>query len=279
MTEATPKVDEAVRFLTDQTDIRPAIGVLTGTGLGSCLRSMAVSKTIAYADIPHFPISTVQGHPGRLLFGRLGSRPVIVLQGRLHLYEGYSPQEVVFPIRVLQTLGLKAVVVTNAAGGINPELSPGDIMVIADHLNLTGANPLTGANIDRWGIRFPDMSRAYTAELASLAVAAGGELNTAVHRGIYAGLAGPSLETPAEVRMLRALGADAVGFSTVHEVIAAVHGGMKVLGLSIVTNVHDPDRPEAVTVEEVISVAQRLVPCLDGIIKKVVSRWERGKGS
>ncbi len=270
------KVAEAVRFLSARLDRRPTLGLLTGTGLGDCARSMQVAPVAAYRDIPHFPVSTVQGHPGSLLAGRIGECAAVVMQGRFHLYEGYRPREVAFPVRVMQSLGVKTLIVTNAAGGLNPAFSTGQIMLITDQINLTGANPLTGPNPEGWGPRFPDMSRAYAPELVDLAERAGARAGARTGRGVYAGLGGPSLETPAEVRFLRAAGADAVGFSTVVEVIAAVHAGMRVLGLSAITNVHDPDHPAPVTVEDVIATARAAAPRLEGIIARVAAACAGG---
>jgi purine-nucleoside phosphorylase len=248
----------------------PKIGLLTGTGLGEITDFLHISQSVDYSDLPNFPISTVESHPGRLLVGELQKKPVLALQGRFHLYEGYSPLEVTFPIRVMQTLGVKVLILSNAAGGLNPRFDTGDIMIVRDHLNLSGSNPLTGPNEDSWGIRFPDMSRAYDAELAKLAADAGKASGIKLQTGVYAGLKGPSLETPAEIRFLHTIGADAVGFSTVQEVIAAVHAGMKVLGLSTITNVHNPDDPHPSTVAEIIAVAQAAAPNLELIIRKVI---------
>jgi purine-nucleoside phosphorylase len=271
MEPAIAKLAEAVQFVRGRLDLRPTLGVLTGTGLGNCVRSMDVLGALAYGEIPHFPTSTVQGHPGSLLLGRIGACETVVMHGRFHLYEGYSPREVTFPIRVMQSLGVETLVVTNAAGGLNPAFSPGGIMVISDHINLTGSNPLTGPNIERWGPRFPDMGRAYPPELISAAEAAGSRIGARMCKGVYAGLHGPSLETPAEVRFLRVAGADAVGFSTVQEVLAAVHAGMKVLGLSTITNVHNPDHPAPTHVEDVIAVARAAAPQLEGILLEMAS--------
>lgn len=250
------------------------IGIVTGTGLDKSVQSVQVSGEFAYADLPHFALSTVESHPGRLLVGILGGRSTVVMQGRFHLYEGYSPKQVAFPVRVMQALGVRVLIVTNAAGGLNPHFRAGDIMVLNDHINLTGENPLVGPNEDRWGIRFPDMSRVYDARLADLAVKSAARLEIAVRRGTYAGLKGPSLETPAEVRFLRHIGADAVGFSTVQEVIAAVHGRMRILALSTITNCSDPDLPTPATVEDIIVVARRTSPQVDTLIRSVVEQLD-----
>ncbi len=264
------KVTEAAKFLSPRLKSPPEIGLLSGTGLGQSIDFVDMYASFAYKDIPHFPTATVESHAGRLLFGDMNGKPVMAMQGRLHLYEGYSPLDVTFPIRVMQTLGVKTLILSNAAGGLNPGFHAGDIMIITDHINLTGANPLIGPNEASWGLRFPDMIGAYDKTLAALAENAGKELKVKLQKGIYAGLKGPSLETPAEVRFLRAIGADAVGFSTIQEVIAAVHAGMKVLGLSTITNLNDPDAPVPATVEEIIAVAENAAPRLKAIIRKVV---------
>ncbi len=270
MTSPLQRVQKTADFLRERLDTPPLIGLLTGTGLGGITRSLAVDGSLPYRDIPHFPVSTVAGHTGRLVWGRLAEVPVVALEGRFHLYEGYSPADVTFPIRVMQALGVGTVILSNAAGGLNPNFSPGEIMVIRDHINLTGENPLVGPNEDMWGIRFPDMSRAYAPDLARTAARIGADRELGVRDGVYAGLKGPSLETPAEVRLLRTAGADAVGFSTVLETIAAVHAGMDVLGLSTITNVHQPDQPEPATLEEIISVAEDAAPRLEALLRGVV---------
>ena len=261
---------ETAEFLRIRIAKRPRIGLMTGTGLGQSARFLNTSEALDYKDIPHFPTSTVESHAGRLLFGDMDGKQIIAMQGRFHLYEGYSELEVSFPIRVMQELGVTVLILTNAAGGLNPEFTAGDIMLIEDHINLTGSNPLIGPNEDSWGIRFPDMINAYDKQLLALAETAGKHAGIPLKKGTYAGLKGPSLETPAEVRFLRTIGADAVGFSTIQEVISAVHAGVKVLGLSTITNVHDPDRPVPATVEQIIAVAVKAAPRLETIIKDVV---------
>lgn len=270
MGEYRRKVLEAVAFLSKRINIGPDVGILTGTGLQGAASSIDPEFSIPYRDIPHFPVSTVESHPGVLTYGTISGRSVIVLKGRLHLYEGFSPAEVVFPVRVLQELGVKTLIVSNAAGGLNPDFEPGDIMVISDHINLTGVNPLSGPNENAWGIRFPDMTSAYDGNLSELGVKAGALLQVPVKNGVYAGLKGPSLETPAETRFLRMIQADAVGFSTVCEVIAAVHAGMRVLGFSLISNINDPDNPVPVTLEEVVEVAGKAASSLDRIIQNVL---------
>jgi len=272
MKDIKQRVAETADFIQNRIKDAPYIGLLTGTGLGESAESISIETTISYQDIPHFPLPTVQTHIGRMLAGSLGACPVIAMQGRFHLYEGYSPLEVTYPIRVMRHLGVKILILTNASGGLNPEFTAGDIMLITDHINLTGANPLIGPNEDSWGIRFPDMTRAYNQELIagteSIAAAAGIQLQ----KGIYAGLTGPSLETPAEVKFLQTIGAEAVGFSTVQEVIVAVHSGMRVLALSTITNVHDPQHPVPATVEEIISVARGTIPLLETILEGVAKK-------
>jgi purine-nucleoside phosphorylase len=240
--------------------------LLTGTGIGEAAQDMAVEAAFDYADIPHFPVATVQGHPGRLILGEIRGCPIAVMQGRFHLYEGYAPAAVAFPVRVLQEMGVRRLVVTNASGGIHPDFRPGDLMLISDHINLTGENPLVGPNDEGFGLRFPDMSQAYSPLLRARAARAGAAAGITLRQGVYAGLKGPSLETPAEIRFLRTIGADAVGLSTVQEVIAAVHAGMQVLGISIISNIADPDRPAPARLEEILAVARRATPRLARIV-------------
>jgi len=270
MSDYEKKVSRAARFIQARLHGSPEIGIITGTGLGEIASLLQNADSIAYKEIPHFPVSTVESHAGRLFWGTLGKQPVLIFQGRFHLYEGYSPLEVAFPIRVLQMLKVKTLIISNAAGGLNPGYAAGDIMVIKDHINLTGSNPLVGPNNDRWGIRFPDMSQVYDPGLAGRAIQAGARLGIDVKHGIYAGLTGPSLETPSENRYLQRIGADAVGFSTVMEAIAAVHAQMKVLGLSIITNINNPDHPQPTTVEAVIQVAGKAAKKLESIIRSLV---------
>lgn len=264
------RVLETTEFLKSRIEKQPDIGLMTGTGLAACVDSMLLSASFNYEDIPHFPTPTVESHTGRLLFGDIANKPAVVLQGRFHLYEGYSPREVTFPIRVMQELGVKTLILSNASGGLNPKFDAGDIMIIVDQINLTGGNPLVGANDDRWGLRFPDMAEAYDKTLATIAEQAANDMGSAFQKGVYVGLRGPSLETPAEIRFLKTVGADAVGFSTIQEVIVAVHAGMKVLGLSTITNTHDPDNPVPAKVEDIINVAKAATPELEAVIKTVI---------
>jgi purine-nucleoside phosphorylase len=265
------QAQESADFLRARLDDSPEYAILTGTGLGDITAAMEVHTSLAYDEIPHFPLSTVQSHHGRWVAGRMSGQRVVVMQGRFHLYEGYSARQVTFPIRVLQALGVKTLVLTNASGGLNPGFATGDIMLISDHLNLTGANPLIGANDDQRGPRFPDMTAAYDDDLRRRALEKTRRLGLTVRQGVYAGLKGPSLETPAEMRYLRTIGADAVGFSTVMETIAAVHAGMRVMGLSIITNMNLPDDLQPASVEAIIAVAQQAAPGLEKLIKAVIA--------
>ena len=262
----------AADFVKSRIDARPKVALITGTGLGDVAAMLGAHTVIDYCQIPHFPVSTVESHRGRLLNGQMNNQSVLVLQGRFHLYEGYSPEAVTFPIRVLQALGVQYLILSNAAGGLNPLFATGDIMIIEDHLNLTGANPLVGRNDERWGPRFIGMTHAYDGHLQDLAQGAAGDMEVGVQKGVYAGLTGPSLETPAEMRFLRSIGADAVGFSTVMEAIAAVHAGMQVLGLSVITNMCLPDAPTPADVDDIIAAAQGAAPHLETIIGRVIDR-------
>jgi purine-nucleoside phosphorylase len=250
----------------------PDVALILGTGLGALGREMAVRATIEYTDIPGFPLSTVESHAGRLLCGTLGGKTVIAMQGRFHRYEGYTLQQVTFPVRVLQALGARTLVVSNACGGMNPLWAAGDLMLIADHINMLGDNPLVGENDDRLGPRFPDMSAPYDAALRALARAVAVEQRLTLREGVYVAVAGPNLETRAEYRMLRALGADVVGMSTVPEVIVAVHGGMRVLGVSIVTDQCLPDALEPASLEKILAVAGDAEPKLTALVRGVLER-------
>jgi len=271
MNSYAQKAVETSNFIKEKINKLPEVGLLTGTGLGDIADALNVETVIEYRKIPYFPKTTVETHHGRLIFGSLGTRQCMVMQGRFHLYEGYSPQEVTFPIRVMQEMGVSHLILSNAAGGLNPDFQPGDIMMIVDHINLTGSNPLVGPNEDRWGSRFPDMVFAYDRQWLKNAQKTGKKLGIALQTGVYAGLKGPSLETPAEVRFLRTIGADAVGFSTVSEVIAAVHAGMTVIGFSTITNVHDPNHPEPASVSAILEVAEAAAPKLSAILEEIVT--------
>ncbi|MEW6614209.1 MAG: purine-nucleoside phosphorylase [Thermodesulfobacteriota bacterium] len=268
------KIEEAKEYIIAKTKITPRIGILLGTGLGGLVDRINVKTSIPYEGIPNFPRSTVEGHMGNLVIGSLAEREVVVMQGRFHYYEGYSMQQVTFAIRVMNALGVEVLIVSNAAGGLNPEFNPGDIMIITDHINLTGGNPLIGPNIDALGPRFPDMSQPYTKDIVSLTERVASEEKIRIQKGIYVGLMGPSLETAAETRFLRMIGADAVGMSTVPEVIVAVHSGMKVLGLSVISNLNIPDNLKPHSLEEIIDVANNTAPRLVKLIERVVQEIE-----
>jgi purine-nucleoside phosphorylase len=250
----------------------PDAALILGTGLGGLAREIAVEASVAYADIPGFPESTVESHAGRLLCGTLGGRTVVAMQGRFHRYEGYTLQQVTFPVRVLHALGAETLVVSNACGGMNPLWAPGDLMLIADHINLLGDNPLIGPNDDRLGVRFPDMSAPYDGALRALAREVAAANGIVLREGVYVAVAGPNLETRAEYRMLRALGADVVGMSTVPEVIVALHAGMRVLGLSIITDQCLPDALEAANMTAIIAAAGRAEPKLTALVRGVLER-------
>ncbi len=265
------KVDEAVHFLKGEIKQKPSVVIVLGTGLGGLIDSIKVGSILSYRQIPNFPRSTVEGHQGNLILGKLQDRNIAVLQGRFHFYEGYSTREITLPLRTLSLLGAETLVVTNAAGGLNPAFSPGTIMVINDHLNFIGENPLRGENVDEWGPRFPDLSEAYDKKLIESAVQCAQNLKlTNVTTGVYVAIPGPSLETPAETRFLRSAGADAVGMSSVPEVIVARHAGMKVLGLSAVANVNDPDNFTPILLDDVIKGAREIGPVLQELIKNVL---------
>jgi purine-nucleoside phosphorylase len=255
-------------------DRAPEAAVILGTGLGGLAARMEVEVAIPYDAIPGMPLSTVESHAGRLLCGTLAGRRVVAMQGRFHRYEGYSLADVTFPVRVLRALGAPTLVVSNACGGMHPLWAPGDLMLIADHLNLLGDNPLVGPNDDALGPRFPDMSEPYDARLRAAARAVAVERGITLREGVYAAVPGPNLETRAEYRMLRLLGADVVGMSTVPEVIVARHGGMRVLGLSIITDQCLPDALEPATVEQIIAVAQRAEPALADVVCGVLARLD-----
>ena len=265
-------VHEAAEVVRARWSATPAAAIILGTGLGGLAREIDVSATVEYADIPGFPLSTVESHAGRLLCGTLGGKTVVAMQGRFHRYEGYSLQQVTFPVRVLRALGARTLVVSNACGGMREEWAPGDLMLIADHINLLGDNPLIGENDDRLGVRFPDMSEPYDAALRSLARAVASEQGTVLREGVYVAVTGPNLETRAEYRMLRAIGADVVGMSTVPEVIVAVHGGMRVLGVSIITDQCIPETLVPAELETIIATAGRAEPKLTALVRGVLER-------
>jgi purine-nucleoside phosphorylase len=265
----------AADFIRARCPDEPEVGLILGSGLGPLVEEVEEPTAILYADIPYFPTSGVAGHAGRLVIGKLAGRTVAVMQGRVHYYEGYSMQQVTFPVRVMQLLGVRTLIVTNAAGGLNPRFSAGDLMLITDHLSLlamAGPNPLRGPNIDEFGPRFPDMSQAYDPDLRQAALRAAAELDIPLQQGVYVCLAGPSFETPADLKFLRAVGADAVGMSTVPEVIVARHGGMRVLGVSGISNVAAdlPGAAEELSHEDVLRLGQAMAPKLMALIKGVL---------
>jgi len=265
-------VRAAAEVVRRRAPVRPAAGIILGTGLGGLAEEIAVETAIPYEEIPGFPLSTVESHAGRLLVGRLGGKPVAAMQGRFHRYEGYDLRQVTFPVRVLHALGADTLVVSNACGGMHPLWAPGDLMLMADHINLLGDNPLVGPNDDRLGPRFPDLSAAYDPALRALARRAALELGITLREGVYVAVAGPNLETRAEYRMLRALGADVVGMSTVPEVIVANHEGMRVLGLSIITDQCLPDALEPADIGRIIETARRAEPHLTRLVTRVVEQ-------
>ncbi len=265
-------VTDAVRAVKTRTAIVPEVAVILGTGLGALADELKADVTIPYVDIPGFPRPTVETHAGRLLFGTLGKTRVAMMQGRFHRYEGYTLQQVAFPVRVLRALGAKTLIVSNVSGGMHPLWSTGDLVLISDHINLLGDNPLAGPNNDAEGPRFPDMSAAYDPELRKLARHVAREHKIVLREGVYVAVPGPNLETRAEYRMLRALGADVVGMSTVPEVITAIHQGMRVLGLSIITDTCLPDALEPTSVEQIIAVARGAEPKLAAVVRGVLEQ-------
>jgi purine-nucleoside phosphorylase len=261
------QVEESVAFLRERIAEPPEVLIQLGTGLGELARAMQVDCTLAYKAIPHFPNSTVTSHAGNLVIGRLAGRRTAILQGRFHYYEGYSAREVAFPIRVLSLLGATTAIITNASGGLNPAFAAGTLMIFDDHINMLGDNPLRGPNIDAWGERFPDLSTPYDPALRKLALRLAQRLGLdEVVSGTYVCIPGPSLETPAETRFLRMIGADAVGMSSVPEILVALHAGLRVLGLSVVANVNDPDHFQPIRIDEIIAAARKAGPRLQQLI-------------
>lgn len=269
------EIDEVVAAVRARTKYQPKIGLILGSGLGGLADSIENPDLIAFNDLPHWPKSTVRGHVGQLVIGELENQPVMVMQGRIHFYEGYSMSQVTLPIRVMQRMGIEILVVTNAAGAINPEYVPGDLMLITDNLNLVGMmgfNPLIGPNIDELGPRFPDMSQAYDRKLSELARQAAKDTSVVLREGVYAGLSGPSFEGPADLRFLRAVGADAVGMSTVPEVIVARHAGTRVLGISGISNKANLDGNTSTSHQEVLDAGIGMVPKLEKILRSVLRK-------
>ena len=263
---------EAVSFIKEHLPINPEYLLILGTGLGELAEEMTIEIELLYKDVPHFPVSTVESHTGKLLMGYLGGKPVMAMQGRFHYYEGYSMNQIVFPIRVAKMLGIQTLLVSNACGGLNPNFQRGDIMLINDHINFLGDNPLIGANDPDLGPRFPDMSQPYTKHLLVTANQVALDAGIKIHQGVYLAVSGPMLETKAEYRYMRQLGADVVGMSTVPEVIAAVHMGMKVLGISVITDECFPDSLEPVSLDDVLNAAAMAKPQLTRIVVGMLER-------
>jgi purine-nucleoside phosphorylase len=271
------RIEQAVEHVRGHGDWNPEVGVVLGTGLGALITDIEIDQAIDYAEIPHFPVSTVESHNGRLVFGRLQGRSVMAMEGRFHYYEGYTMEQVTFPIRVMQMMGVETLIVSNACGGMNPGYSRGDLMRIDDHINLIGDNPLRGPNLDELGPRFPDMSEPYDRGLGALADRVALEAGIRLHVGVYVAVAGPNLETRAEYRFLRTIGADVVGMSTVPEVIVARHANMRVLGVSIVTDECFPDALEPVDVETIIRVAGEAEPRMTRVIRDTIARLDEAE--
>lgn len=264
-------IKEAAKFIEAQTGQRPEIGLIMGSGLGVLGDHLEDAVTIHYQDIPHFPISTVEGHAGELLIGTLSGKTVLLMRGRFHMYEGYGPELTAFPVRVMKALGVKTLLVTNAAGGINTDYESGNLMLISDHINLTGKNPLIGPNDDELGVRFPDMSEAYSKRLRAIAREIAESQGIPLREGVYAGLLGPTYETPAEIRMLRVLGADAVGMSTVAEVIAARHTGIEVIGISCISNMAAGILDQPLSHAEVMETTERVKTQFLGLVTALIA--------
>lgn len=272
MSELRQQIDEAVKSIHAECALQPRVGIILGTGLNRLAERIEMEARLRYDRIPHFAVSTVESHDGELLLGRLGGKPVVAMSGRFHRYEGYSLNRVTFPVRVMRALGARTLVAFNAAGGLNPQFRAGDLMVIEDHINLMGDNPLIGPNDDALGPRFPDMSEPYSRALVNLAETVALEKGIKLQKGVYLACPGPSLETRAEYRMMRGMGADVVGMSTVPEVIVAVHGGMDVLAFSVITDECFPDALEAVQIEKIIATAAGAEPKLTELVGACIER-------
>jgi len=265
------RIQETTAFIESRVQQKPTVGIILGSGLGDLSQHIKVEAELSYESIPHFPVSTVQGHAGKLLFGKSGGKDVVMMSGRFHYYEGYDMDAVTFPVRVMKALGVQTLIASNAAGGMNREFKVGDIMFISDHINLFPEHPLRGPNDDRLGLRFPDMGEPYSKDLLKKARLIAQENNISVKEGVYVGLQGPTFETPAEYRWLHVIGGDAVGMSTVPEVIVAIHGGMQVFAASIITDLGGGDQIEKVTLEEVLAAAGKAAPLLAKIITELIA--------
>ena len=266
------KIKEATDYIKSLIDTVPQAGIVLGSGLGSFTRELRIQKEIPYSDIPHFPVSTVEGHSGKLIFGELSGKNVIVMAGRFHFYEGYHADEVVFPIRVMKMLGIQQLLLSNAAGGTNPDFKVGDLMIITDHISQFQQNPLIGKNLDELGTRFPDMTEPYKKDLIKKAKAIASEAGYDIKTGVYIGVTGPTFETKAEYKMVHLLGADAVGMSTVQEVIAAVHMGIPVFAVSVITDIGIREEENVITHQEVLQAAKEAEPKLTHIFKEMIAR-------
>lgn len=273
VTETMEHINKCLSYIQKKTAFRPEIALILGTGLGNLAKRIKAEKVFAYEELPFFPKTTVQSHSGKLILGELGGRKIAAMEGRFHFYEGHPLSDVTFPVRVLRQLGAKILVVSNAAGGLNLEYKKGEIVIITDHINFMGVNPLIGPNEDRLGSRFPDMCEPYSKRLSDLTVKAALASKIPVEQGVYVGVTGPCLETRAEYRMMRNFGADLVGMSTVPEVIVAVHMGMEVLGMSIVTDVCNPDHLEPVNIQEIIKTANEAGPKLDKLLTAAIAKF------
>jgi purine-nucleoside phosphorylase len=272
--ELTDRIEEAAGAIRARTRVKPSVGIILGTGLGDFADALAIDAVIPFAEIPHFPVSTVESHAGELHLGTLADHPVAVMKGRVHYYEGYAMGQVAFPVRVLKALGCRTLIITNAVGGMNPDMPAGSLVVTTDHINLMGDSPLIGPNVDALGPRFPDMSEPYSRRLIALAEKVALELGIALQRGVLVAVHGPNLETPAEYRFLRWIGADIVGMSLVPETLVAVHGGQRVLAFNVVTDECLPDRLEPVDIPKILAVAGRVAPTLIRLVTAVVRRLE-----
>lgn len=264
------QLNEAVKYIRQHHPAQPKVGIVLGTGLGGLVTEIKIEKEIAYNFIPHFPVSTVESHFGKLIFGTIGDKQVVAMQGRLHSYEGYGMGEITFPIRVMRLLGIEELYISNAAGGMNPSYQKGDLMIIDDHINLQPENPLTGPNLNELGPRFPDMSRPYDAKLIDHAMKIASDEGIRAHKGVYVSVSGPNLETRAEYRFLRMIGADVVGMSTVPEVIVANHMGLRTFAISVVTDLCDPDHLEPANVPDIIETATKAEPKLTRILSRLI---------
>jgi len=269
-----PQITEAANFLRERIKKEPLIGMIIGTGLAQVTDTMDIDQNIPYEQIPHFPKSTVAGHAGILLSGTIAEKPILAMQGRFHIYEGYTIYEITFPVRVMANLRVKYLLISSAAGGLNPHFKPGELMLVTDHINLTGNNPLIGRNLEQSGSTFIDMTSAYDKHLIALAREKALEKGIHLNQGVYVGITGPSLETPAETRFLRTIGSDAVGMSTVNEVIEAVHSGLKVLTIVAITNTNLPDCMKAASIEEVIANARKASPALTRLLTGIIKDLE-----